>query len=150
MTTHIYLPQAERDELEQRIKSGKQQARVLSRARVLLLLDRSQGQARTIVEVAEAAIVSISGVNTIKKRYLMEGLERALYDKPRPGRPVTKMTGEVEAHLIALTCSDPPDGHDQWTLRLLADRLVELELVESISHVAVGKTLKKTHSSPGA
>lgn len=150
MANHIYLPQGERNELEQRIKSGKQQARVLSRARVLLLLDRSQGQARTIAEVAEAAIVSISGVNTIKQRYLMEGLERALYDKPRPGRPVTKMTGEVEAHLIALTCSDPPDGHDQWTLRLLADRLVELELVASISHVAVGKTLKKTHSSRGA
>lgn len=150
MATHICLPQAERDDLTQRLKSGKHQARVLSRARVLLLLDRSQGESRTIAEVAEAALVSINGVNTIKKRYLMEGLERALHDKPRPGRPVTKMTGEVEAHLIALTCSAPPEGHDQWTLRLLADRLVELELVESISHVAVGKTLKKTNSSPGA
>jgi transposase len=149
MAKHIYLPQDERIELEQQIKSGKHSARVLSRARVILLLDRSQGQARTIGEVAEAALVSISGVNTIKKRYLMEGLERALYDKPRPGRPVTKMTGEVEAHLISLTCSDPPDGQDQWTLRLLADRLVELDLVESISHVAVGKTLKKTNSNRG-
>lgn len=59
------------------------------------------------------------------------------------------MTGEVEAHLIALACSDSPDGHDRWTLRLLADRLVELELVESISHVAVNKTLKKTNLSLG-
>lgn len=149
MAKHIYLPQDERTELEQLIKTGEHQARVLSRARVLLLLDRSQGQARTIAEVAAVAMLSKSGVNTIKRRYLTEGLERALYDKERSGRPVTKMTGEVEAHLIALTCSEPPDGYDRWTLRLLADRLVELELVESISHVAVGETLKKTNSSLG-
>jgi transposase len=117
---------------------------------MLLLLDRSQGQARTIAEVAEAAMVSTSSVNAIKRRYFAGGLARALYDRPRPGRPVSKMTGEVEAHLVALTCSEPPDGHDQWTLRLLAGRLVALELVESISHVAVSKTLKKTNSSPGA
>lgn len=149
MAKHIYLPQDERIELGQQTKSGKRQARVLSRARVLLLLDRRQGQARTIAEVAEAALVSTGAVNAIKRRYFAGGLARALYDRPRPGRPASKMTGEVEAHLIALTCSDPPDGHDQWTLRLLADRLVELALVESISHVAVGKTLKKTNSSHG-
>lgn len=149
MAKHIYLPQDERNELEQQIKSGRHQARVLSRARVLLLLDRSQGETRTIAEVAAVAMVSTSAVNAIKRRYWAGGLENALYDKPRPGRAVTKMTGEVEAHLIALTCSDPPEGHAQWTLRLLADRLVELELVESISHVAVSKTLKKTRSSRG-
>lgn len=149
MAKHLYLPQDERSELEQLIKSGKHQARVLSRVRVLLLLDRSQGESRTIAEVAAAAMVSTSAVNGIKRRYWAGGLESALYDKPRPGRAVTKMTGEVEAHLIALTCSDPPEGHAQWTLRLLADRLVELELVESISHVAVSKTLKKTRSSRG-
>ena len=149
MTKHINLPQDERSELEQQIKSGKHQARVLSRARVLLLLDRSQGQARTIAAVAKAALLSTGAVHAIKQRYLTGGLERALYDRPRPGRPVTKMTGDVEAHLLALTCSQPPEGHDQWTLRLLADRLVALELVERISHVAVAKTLKKTHSSPG-
>lgn len=85
MAKHIYLSQDERIELEQLIKSGEHQARVLSRARILLLLDRSQEQARTIAAVAEAAMVSTSGVNAIKKRYLTEGLERALYDKPRPG-----------------------------------------------------------------
>ena len=94
-------------------------------------------------------MVSAGAVNVIKKRYFSGGLETALYDRPRTGRPVTKMTGDVEAHLIALACSDAPEGHDRWTLRLLADRLVELELVESISHVAVGKTLKKTNSSLG-
>jgi hypothetical protein len=149
MAKHIYLSQAERTELERMVKSGERQVRVVSRARVLLLLDRSQGQSRTMAEVAEAAMVSVGAVNLIKRRYFSGGLETALYDRPRSGRPVTKMTGDVEAHLIALTCSEPPDGHDRWTLRLLADRLVELELVESISHVAVGKTLKKTNSSPG-
>jgi len=94
-------------------------------------------------------MVSVGAVNAIKRRFFSGGLETALYDRPRSGRPVTKMTGDVEAHLIALTCSDPPEGQDRWTLRLLADRLVALELVESISHVAVGKTLKKTNSSLG-
>ena len=149
MARHIYLPQDERTELEQLIKSGKHGARVISRARVLLLLDRHQGHCRKIAEVAEAVMLTPTTVSKIKGRYFTEGLALALYDKPRPGRPVTKMTGEVEAHLIALSCSEPPDGYDQWTLRLLADQLVALELVDSISHVAVSKTLKKTNSSLG-
>jgi len=149
MAKHIYLPQDERTELEQLIKSGEQRARVISRARVLLLLDRSQGHSRKIAEVAEAVMLTPTTVSKIKGRYFAEDLPAALYDKPRPGRPVTKMTGGVEAHLIALTCSEPPEGYDRWTLRLLADQLVALELVESISHVAVSKTLKKTNSSLG-
>jgi len=92
-------------------------------------------------------MVTGSTVCQIKRRYFEQGL--SLQDKPRPGRPITKMTGEVEAHLIALTCSQPPKGHDRWTLRLLADRLVALEIVGSISHVAVGETLKKMNLSLG-
>lgn len=149
MRQPIELPQEERRELEQLIRAGQHSARELSRARVLLLLDRSQGHSRKQSEVAEAVMLSRTSVSNIKRRYLTEGLDRALYDRPRPGRPVTKMTGDVEAHLIALSCSEAPEGHDRWTQRLLADRLVELELVESISHVAVGKTLKKTNSSLG-
>ena len=117
MAKHIYLSQAERTELERMVKSGERQVRVVSRARVLLLLDRSQGQSRTMAEVAEAAMVSVGAVNLINRRYYSGGLDTALYDRPRSGRPVTKMTGDVEAHLIALTCSEPPDGHDRWTLR---------------------------------
>ena len=149
MAKHIQLPQDERTELEQLIKSGEQNARVISRARTLLLLDRSQGKKRTLAQVAEATMLSSAAVSQIKKRYFAGGLARALYDNPRPGRPVTKMTGDVEAQLIALTCSDPPEGYDQWTLRLLADGLVQLEVVDSISHVTVGETLKKTNSNPG-
>ena len=145
---HIYLEENERTELEQLIKSGTNSARVIARARTLLLLDRSQGQKRTIAEVVDAAMVSQGTVSNTKKRYFTGGLDEALYEKPRPGA-TPKITGEVEAYLIALNCSEPPEGYDRWTLRLLAEKLVVLELVESISHVAVGNTLKKTNSSPG-
>lgn len=149
MAKHIYLPTNDRTELEQLIKSGKQSARVISRARILLLLDRSQGQKRKISEVAEAVMVSSGTVCQIKYRYFEAGLQAALQEKPRSGRPVTKMTGDVEAHLIALACSEPPEAYERWTLRLLAGRLVELELVDEISHTAVGKALKKTNLSLG-
>jgi len=149
MAKHIELPQDEKTELEQLIKSGEHKARVISRARVLLLLDRSQGEKKTLSQVAEATMLSSVSVSHIKQRYFEGGLDRALYDQPRPGRPVTKMTGDVEAQLIALTCSEPPEGYDRWTLRLLAEGLVQLEVVESISHVTVGETLKKMNLSPG-
>lgn len=149
MAKHIELPQDEKTELEQLIKSGEHKARVISRARALLLLDRSDGKRRTLAQVAEATMLSDVAISHIKRRYFEGGLARALYDQSRPGRPVTKMTGDVEAQLITLTCSEPPEGHDQWTLRLLADRLVQLEVVESISHVTVGQTLKKMNLSLG-
>ena len=145
---HIYLPTNERTELEQLIKSGTHSARVIARARTLLLLDRSQGQKRRIKDVVEAAMVSQGTVSGLKKRYFAEGLNSTLFEKPRPGAK-PKIDGEVEAHLIALACSDPPEGYDRWTLRLLANRLVTMELVDSISHVAVGDTLKKMNLSLG-
>jgi putative transposase len=148
MAQHINLTQEERTELSQLIKAGKHSARVLGRARILLLLDRSQGQKRKLHEIAEAMMTSPGTVSNVKRRYLAGGLEQGLYDRPRPGAK-PKIDGAVEAHLLALVCSDPPEGYERWTLRLLADRLVELELVETISHVAVGEKLKKTRSSPG-
>ena len=148
MAKHIYLKDDERVELEQLIKSGTHSARVIARARILLLLDRSQGKQRKIREVVEAAMVSQGTVSNVKRRYLAGGIDRALYDLPRPGAK-PKVDGAVEAQLIALVCSDPPAGYARWTLRLLADRLVALEVVESISHVTVGEVLKKTNSSPG-
>lgn len=146
---HIHLTKDERTELEQRIKSGTRSARMVTRARTLLLLDRSQGQTRTIAEVKEAAMVSQGTVYNLKHRYFTGGLAEALHEKPRSGRPVTKLTGDVEAHLVALACSEPPDGYERWTLRLLAERLVALDVVDSISHTAVGKKLKKTNLSRG-
>lgn len=147
---HIHLTKDERTELEQLIKTGTHAARVITRARALLLLDRSQGKARTIEQVKEGAMVSQGTIYNLKQRYFAGGLPEALYEKARPGRPVTKLTGDVEAHLVALVCSDPPEGYERWTLRLLADRLVELEVVDSISHTAVAKKLKKMNLSLGA
>jgi transposase len=145
---HIYLQKNERTELEQLIKSGTHSARVIARARTLLLLDRSQGKKRRIKDVVEAAMVSQGTVSNLKKRYFAEGLDGTLFEKPRPGAE-PKIDGEVEAHLIALACSDPPEGHDRWTLRLLADKLVTMEVIDSISHVAVGDALKKMNLSLG-
>ena len=144
----IQLKDDERQELEQLISKGESSARVQRRARILLLSDCNQEQPLGTGAIARALMCSPGTVCNVRHRYLSGGLRAALYDKPRPGgKP--KITGEVEAHLIALACSDPPAGRARWTLRLLADRLVELELVESISHVAVGEVLKKTNSSPG-
>lgn len=148
MAQHITLAEEERSELLQLIKSGKHSARVMGRARILLLLDRSQGQKRKLREIADAMLTSIGTISNVKRRYMKNGLEYGLHDRPRPGAK-PKIDGEVEAHLIALVCSDPPEGQERWTLRLLADKLVELELVESISHVAVGDALKKTNLSLG-
>jgi hypothetical protein len=144
----IKLSEHERQELEQLIRKGESSARVQRRARILLLSDRNQEQPLGTGETAKAVMCSSGTVCNVKGRYLSGGLPEALYDKPRPGAK-PKITGDVEAHLIALACSDPPEGQARWTLRLLAGRLVELELVESISHVAVGEVLKKTNSSPG-
>ena len=143
MAKHIYLKPSERTELEQLIKSGSHAARTIARARVLLLVDRQEGVARRLMDVAEAVMVSYTTVHHVKRRYFEGGLENVLQDKKRPGRLPLKMTGEVEAQLIALTCSQAPEGYERWTLRLLADRLVEMKIVESISHVSVGATLKQ-------
>lgn len=145
---HIYLKQDERTELEQLIKSGVHSARVIARARALLLLDRSQGEARTIKQVIEAAMVSQGTIYNLKEHYFSQGLNRALYEKQRPGAK-PKIDSAAEAHLVALVCSDPPEGYDRWTLRLLADRLVSLEIIDAISHVAVGEALKKMNLSLG-
>jgi hypothetical protein len=120
-----------------------------TRARILLLSDRSQGQKRTDQAVAEAVLCSLSTVGNIRRRFLAGGLAGALYDKGWPGA-APRFTGEVEAQLTVLACSDPPEGAARWTLRLLADRLIELGHVDYISHVTVRELLKKTNSSPGA
>jgi len=146
--THIELTEEQRTELEQLIRTGDAPARTNTRARILLLSDRSQGQKRTDQEVADAALCSKSTVITIRRRFLSGGLPAALYDKGWPGA-TPKFTGEVEAKLTMLACSDTPDGAARWTLRLLAERMIELGYVDYISHVTVRALLKKTNSSLG-
>lgn len=144
----IKLSETDRKRLESVISSGSAKARTITRARVLLLSDRSQGEIRSNAQVMDALQISTSLLYQTRKRYIDEGLESALTERPRPGH-VPVLTGEVEAHLTMIACSDPPSGHAKWTLRLLADKIVELGLVESISHVAVHKKLKKMNLSLG-
>lgn len=145
---HVNLNVEQRKELEAMIHKGESSVREQTRVRILLLSDQSQGQKRTQAEVAAVLMCHETTVGNICRRFSREGLVAALSEKPRPGKP-PKVTGEVEAHLVALTCSQPPPGHVRWTLRLLANRLVELEQVESISHVAIRDVLKKTNLSLG-
>jgi hypothetical protein len=150
MSTHLTLhltPEA-RTHLESLIRAGNAPARVQTRARILLLTDRSQGHKRPDREVAAALLCSTNTVVTVRRQCVLEGLDAALYDKARPGA-APKITGDIEAQITLLACSDPPEGHARWTLRLLADKVVELGYLDSISHVAVYARLKKTASSPG-
>ena len=150
MSQHIplYLTQEQRAELEAGIKSGSAPARVQTRARILLLADRSQGQFRTDQEVAETLLCSTATVANIRKRCLQEGLAAALVEKPRPGR-APKITGDIEAQIAVIACSDPPEGHARWTMRLLRGRVIELGLLDAIDHTSIWERLKKTRSSPG-
>ena len=147
--THIELTQEQRTQVEQLIRTGDLPARTNARARILLLSDRSQGEQRTDQEVAAATMCSQGTVVNVRRRFLTCGLSRALYDQERPGAE-PKFTGEVEARLTMLACSDAPDGAGRWTLRLLADQMIELGYVDYISHVTVREMLKKTNFSLGA
>jgi transposase len=145
----IELSEDQRAELERLIHAGNAAARKQTRARILLLSDRSQGQKRTDQEVAEAALCSTSTVRSMRRRFVAGGLPGALNDKGWPGA-TPRFTGEVEAKLTLLACSDPPQGAARWSLRLLADQMIELGYVEYISHVTVRELLKKTGLSLGA
>ena len=144
----ISLTDDERAELTGLTRSGSVAARTLTRARVLLLADRSQGEQRSNQSVAEATGLHYITVGSLLHRFAKEGLEATLYDKPRPGQK-PKITGEIEAHLVTLACSDPPEGAARWTLRLLASQIVAQGHLDSLSHVAVGERLKKMNLSPG-
>jgi transposase len=144
----VYLKPDQREVLEHLLRAGTTSSRTQTRARILLLTDRCQEQHRTDAQIAEVLLCSVATVVNVRARYLKEGIEAALYDKPRPGR-APKFTGDLEAQLTVLACSDPPEGCGRWTVRLLADQMVELGLVESIGHSTIGERLKKMNSNPG-
>ena len=142
----------DRTQLERLIRKGQWSARVINRARILLKTDEGWSAS----QVAAALDTSPRTVFRAKRRYAEEGLDGVLHDHPQTNR-YRKLDDRGEAHpvsstgqaLIALACSDAPEGHDHWTLQLLADRMVELGLVESLSYETVRLRLKKTSSSPG-
>lgn len=139
----VQLTPEDRQELEALLRKGKHSVQHLKRAQVLLLADQGKPN-RLICEVTgltEATIIAH------KKRYLEEGLR--LKDKPRKPRGRI-LDSRQESYLVALTCSDPPEGRERWTMQLLADRLIAVEVVEAVSDETVRRTLKKTRSSPGS
>ena len=141
----VTLTPAERDDLHRLISSGKAPARQLMHARILLKADTPAGERGAFdEEIAAAVEASVASVERVRRRFVEEGVAAALVPRPSSAVPVTKLDGRGEAQLIAARCSPPPAGHDKWTLQLLADRLVELRVVESISYETVRRTLKKT------
>jgi transposase len=143
----VRLAQEERRQLETLVRRGSAHARRLLYARILLKADADGPDRWTDERIAEALEVSSATVARERRRFCEDGLEVALMPK-KPGRPRRRvLDGRAEAHLIALACSNPPEGRDHWPLRLLADRMVELGYVESLSYETVRRTLKKTSSS---
>lgn len=140
----VDLAQEEREQLLQLIRKGTSRARKLARARILLKADEGLGDE----QVAQALHVGSATVGRVRQRFVEEGLESALTERPRPGQRL-KLNGKEEAHLIAVACSDPPKGHSRWTLRLLADKAVELGLADSIARETVRQVLKRGTLNPG-
>jgi len=145
----IRLTSDQRAFLDHLIRSGSSPARKLARARILLLSDRSEGRRLQDAQIAQSVQVCVATVRAVRQRFVREGLDACLSERPRPGH-APKLTGDVEAKLVTLVCSDPPEGHARWTLRLLADQMVALEVIDHISHVAIGNALKKTNLSLGS
>jgi transposase len=141
----VDLSDDQRRELRSLVHKGKTSARRITRARVLLLA----AEDRTDDEVAAALHTSRSTVERIRRRFVEHGLEAALRERPRPGA-APKLDERGQATLIALACSNPPDGRTSWTMQLLADELMVRRVVPSISDEAVRRTLKKTGSSHGS
>jgi transposase len=140
----VKLTIEERNRLSDLTIKGRAGARKINRARILLMVDAGKRER----EIVEALGIGESTVERTRRRFVEGGVEAALNDKPRSGRP-RLLDGKQEAFLVALTCSDGPDGRESWTMQLLADKLVELKLVKSISDETVRQTLKKTSLSPG-
>jgi transposase len=146
----VKLTASEYAQLHALLRVGTAAAATLARARVLLKADQADGgPAWADARIADALDVSLSTVHRVRQAFVEDGLEAALHRRRPTGRQYHKLDGAQEARLVALACSRPPAGRDTWTLRLLADRLVELEVVDSISPECVRMTLKKTTSSRG-
>lgn len=142
----VRLTDKECEKLQGLIRSGQAPARRIARGRVLLKVDEN-GEALTDRQAACACEVSAGTVARLRRLYATEGFQRALYRK-KPDRDYKrKLDGETEAHLIALACSQAPEGRSRWSLRLLASKMVELGLVEEVSYGTVRRVLKKTSSS---
>ena len=138
----VQLSGKERQQLQKTIQSGKDKARKITRCRVLLLADKS----KTDQEISNALNVCLATIFNIRRRYSQGGIEHAVNEEARSGQP-PRFTGKLTAKIRAIACSNPPEGHARWSLRLLADHIIELDIVGSISHQSVKNILKKTNLS---
>jgi transposase len=139
----VKLAASKHQELLALVRKGKISARVINRARILLMAHAG----KTDEEISALLQVSVLTVHNIRRRFQKEGLN-LLHDQPHRGQPC-RLDGKAEARLAAIACSSPPTGHARWSLRMLADELVRLEVVDTISHKTVGQVLKKMSSSHG-
>ena len=146
----VFLTEGERARLHTLIGRGTAPARLLTHARILLKADQGEGgPGWTDAAMAGALEVHPATVARVRREYVTAGLDAALERKVPERVYPRKLDGQQEAHLIALACSAPPEGHTRWTLRLLADKLVRLEMVDAVSHETVRRVLKQTGSSRG-
>lgn len=141
---HIDVTEPERSLLLALVQRGRTAARKMRRAQILL----AAADGHSDSAIARMLHSSVSTIERTRKRFVEAGLEVALHERPRPGARA-KLDGKQEAFLVALACSTPPDERTCWTMQLLADKLVELQVVEAISDETVRRVLKKTRSSPG-
>ena len=144
---HVYLTENEKDYLKQVVKKGTGRARQIQRAHILLKADVSEGQGWTDQHIRETFQLARNTVSKIRKRFTEVGLEETVKRKQPDRDYATRLDGEQEAHLVALACSQPPEGQARWTLRLLAEHMVALEYVDSLSYETVRQVLKKRAST---
>lgn len=144
----LVLPENERHKLMKTVKNGASTAKEILHANILLLLDENNPKKSSFKEIAEFLQTTATTIMTVKKDYCENGFDAAISRKKRASPPIeAKLTGEVEAKIIALSCGEPPEGYSRWTLRLLAYKSIELGIIDSISYVSVGNILKKRNEA---
>lgn len=142
----VTLTKQERDELLQIVKKGTHQSQKIRKVLILLNCDEGEfADKSTNEEISKILKVGMRTIDRVKKRFVEEGIDVVLTGKPTKRKYLKKVDGEIEAHLVALSCGKPPEGFSRWSLRLLADKMVELKYVDSISHETVRQVLKKTN-----
>jgi hypothetical protein len=146
----VTLTKDEVGQLKAITQKGKKNARVIKNALVLLNVDEGEyGKGKKDEDVADYLEITVRTIENVRKRFVTGSFEEALNGKPRERDYERIVDGDAEAHLVALSCSEPPEGFGRWSLRLLADKMVELKYMESISHETVRRVLKKTNLNRG-
>jgi len=141
----ICLTKEQRSELEEVTRRGRHSAETIKRANILLILDENNGVVQKQADIAEQLCTTTVTIYNVSRQFVKEGLNATVYRKVREAPPIhPKATGDVEARIIALACSEPPKGRTRWTLRLLEAKAIELQIADSISDNTIGRLLKNT------